>query len=194
VKDCNDRNRLFFTADTHFGCRSQMIVFKRPFKKVAEMDRAMIERWNELIGPQDTVYHLGDFGIHRDFGPNSDQLGDIHAIFQLLNGHKILIMGNHDRESGPVWGLPWAHKTKEPMAIHVEGQEIWLTHFPPKGPWPGKDSGAWCLYGHVHGRSRPKPNCFDVGVDCSDFRPVGYAEIRERMELLKGNFRNSSVM
>lgn len=178
------RNRVFFTADTHFGCRSQMIVFKRPFEKVAEMDKAMIDSWNEAVRPQDTVYHLGDFGIHRDFGPDAQQQGDIHTIFQLLNGRKILIMGNHDEDPGPVWDLPWAQKTRDPMIIRIRGQEIWLTHYPPKGTWPGKDRGGWCLYGHVHGRRRPTACCFDVGVDCWDFRPVEFSEIQERMESL----------
>jgi calcineurin-like phosphoesterase family protein len=27
------------------------------------MDAAMVARWNEVVGPQDEVWHLGDFGM-----------------------------------------------------------------------------------------------------------------------------------
>ena len=119
----------------------------------------MIDRWNSVVKPDDIVFHLGDFGIHRNF-LHAIQLGDLKTVFTTLNGRKILIIGNHDKQ--PVLDLPW-EKQIYSTSIKVNGQDIWLKHFPPKGKWPGKDKGAWCLYGHVHGRRQPKPRCFDVG-------------------------------
>jgi calcineurin-like phosphoesterase family protein len=159
---------VFFTADTHFGSEDHRKYFKRPFPDVVEMAKALIKNWNEVVEPRDVVYHLGDFGI-----------GDtIHAIFQQLNGHKILVRGNHDPE--PVLFLSWADVVRS-LTIYVRGQEIWLAHRPNKG-WSGRDRGAWHLHGHSHGRGRRNGLSLDIGVDCWEFRPVGLAEIRESME------------
>ncbi|NBU74861.1 MAG: hypothetical protein EBS30_06540, partial [Planctomycetes bacterium] len=45
-----------------------------------------IKNWNDRVGPNDKVYHLGDVVINRK------ALG----IMRRLNGDKVLIRGNHD--------------------------------------------------------------------------------------------------
>jgi calcineurin-like phosphoesterase family protein len=50
-----------FTSDYCFGHRRARIVYRRPFPSVAEMDEAMIGRWNGAAHPDDEVWHLGDF-------------------------------------------------------------------------------------------------------------------------------------
>lgn len=58
---------LFFIADTHFGHGSHYDLCRRPFKSVEEMDSFMIERWNERVSGNDTVYIVGDlFYKHKD--------------------------------------------------------------------------------------------------------------------------------
>ncbi|MBM3300559.1 MAG: metallophosphoesterase [Deltaproteobacteria bacterium] len=164
--------RVLFTADTHFGSDGHRIFFKRPFVDVLEMARALIKNWNEVVNPRDLVYHLGDFGV-----------GDsIHAIFHNLNGHKILVRGNHDPE--PVLYLPWADIARS-MTITVRGQEIWLAHEPKRG-WLGRDRGTWHLHGHSHGRRSPSLGSLDAGVECWDYRPVTFNQIQEMMRIMKG--------
>ena len=60
----------------------------RVFADAREMDAVMIARWNEVVGPDDTVYHLGDFALCPDWRKRE--------ILHSLNGRKILIVGNHD--------------------------------------------------------------------------------------------------
>jgi calcineurin-like phosphoesterase family protein len=55
------------------------------------MNEHMIERWNKTISNKDTIYHLGDFA----FG-NKEQISE---IVNRLNGRKILIKGNHCKNS-----------------------------------------------------------------------------------------------
>jgi len=50
------------------------------------MDEDMIEKWNNVVGPKDKVYHLGDVVINRKAIPTLAR----------LNGDKVLIKGNHD--------------------------------------------------------------------------------------------------
>ena len=73
----------FYISDYHFG-HSNIIKFdKRPFYSVDEMDRKMIENWNNVVGQDDTVYILGDFCWDTE-----DRWIE---ILNQLNGKKVLI-------------------------------------------------------------------------------------------------------
>jgi calcineurin-like phosphoesterase family protein len=83
----------FVISDTHWGHTNSWQKFKlpngdplRPFTSTEEMDEAMVERWNAVVRPQDTVYHLGDVVINKK---------SLHHV-KRLNGKKRLIRGNHD--------------------------------------------------------------------------------------------------
>jgi len=79
---------IFVTSDTHFNHEKIIGYCNRPFSDAKEMNEVLINNWNETVGPEDTVYHLGDFAMG---GP-----ARICPIFDQLNGYKILIRGNHD--------------------------------------------------------------------------------------------------
>ena len=53
----------FFTSDTHFGHNNIIEYCKRPYTSVEEMDAALEKNWNEVVKPDDLVYHLGDLAI-----------------------------------------------------------------------------------------------------------------------------------
>jgi calcineurin-like phosphoesterase family protein len=55
----------YFTSDHHFGHAGALGLYRRPFASVAEMDRQMIDWWNSAVGPEDEVWHLGDFAIRQ---------------------------------------------------------------------------------------------------------------------------------
>lgn len=87
-------SNIFLISDTHFG-HSNILTFTdndgkrlREFDTVEEMDELMVERWNSVVRPQDKVYHLGDVVMHKRALP----------ILARLNGEKVLIKGNHDKE------------------------------------------------------------------------------------------------
>ena len=90
--------RTFFTADSHFGHESVIRMSNRPFATVDEMTREMIARWNAVVAPGDTVWHLGDFAFKMP-------VDGARKIFDALNGRKRLVMGNHDKASVRDW--PW---------------------------------------------------------------------------------------
>ena len=79
---------VFFTSDTHFNHKSILQLCNRPFNSIEEHDQKLIENWNSVVGVEDTVFHLGDFC----FG-NAQKWKEIR---NQLNGHIILIIGNHD--------------------------------------------------------------------------------------------------
>lgn len=80
-------SKLWFTSDTHFSHRNSMRYCGRPFLTVEACDEAMIKRWNEVVKPDDLIIHMGDVAMHTK---------PMERIIPKLNGHKILIIGNHD--------------------------------------------------------------------------------------------------
>jgi calcineurin-like phosphoesterase family protein len=81
--------QTWFTADLHLGHENIISSCQRPFETVDEMNRTIIEKWNERVDPADTVWVLGDFAL----GPILESI----VLVSQLHGHKILVAGNHDR-------------------------------------------------------------------------------------------------
>jgi len=82
------KQNIFFTADHHFGHANIIKFSERPFESLEHMNEELIKRWNEKIGKDDTVYHLGDFSLGKpDF---------TKEILDRLNGNIHLIKGNHE--------------------------------------------------------------------------------------------------
>ena len=57
-------SNVWFSADAHYGHKRIIEYCDRPFESVDEMDRALIENWNEVVQPEDDVYFLGDFTLN----------------------------------------------------------------------------------------------------------------------------------
>ena len=155
---------VFFTSDTHFGDHRVMNIRPRPFGSLAEMDAALAERWNAAVGPDDEVWHLGDFA--RSTALARTWLGR-------LNGRKHLLVGNNDPAPETVEGWASVQAYKE---LELEGVQLVLCHYPFRS-WNRMGRGAVNLHGHSHGRMKPFRRQFDVGVDARDFRPVRLKEL-----------------
>ncbi len=161
---------VYFTSDTHFGDAPRLRVDKRPFASVGEMDRAIVERWNETVSADDDVWHLGDFA----FGPPPARIAE---LLTALKGRKHLIIGNND---GPATiELPGWASVQHYAEMTVEGKRLVLCHYPFR-TWNKMGQGVIDLHGHSHGRLTPAPRQYDVGVDVWDFRPVTLAAILGR--------------
>ena len=53
-------NKQFYISDWHYGHANVIAFDNRPFKSLLEMDEALVDRWNAVVSPGDTVYVLGD--------------------------------------------------------------------------------------------------------------------------------------
>lgn len=79
---------LFIVSDTHFSHKNIIKFCGRPFANADEMNEGLIEKWNSVVKPIDTVLHLGDVGFNYS---------SLFKIIPRLNGQgKMLILGNHD--------------------------------------------------------------------------------------------------
>jgi len=151
---------VFFTADTHFGDHRTINISRRPFANTAEMDAAMVERWNAVVGPGDVVWHLGDVARRP---------ADVAELLARLNGSKHLLRGNNDPDA-TLSAHGWA-SVADYAEIELDGRQLVLCHYPFRS-WNGQHRGALNLHGHSHGRLKPMPRQFDVGVDVHDFAPI----------------------
>jgi calcineurin-like phosphoesterase family protein len=160
---------VFFTADTHFGHGGALGLYRRPFASVAAMDAAMIAAWQESVGPQDEVWHLGDFAVGRRV--------DAAALLAVLPGRKHLVIGNNDPAA--TTSLPGWASVQHYAEAGMDGIRIVLCHYAFR-TWRDQSRGAWNLHGHSHGRLKPDLHQVDVGVDAWGFRPVTLASLMAR--------------
>ena len=107
------------TSDHHFGHVEALGLYQRPFAFVAEMDRQMIDRWNSVIGPDDEVWHLGDFAIRL----RPDR---VTALVKTLHGRKHLITGNND--DAAVNGCDGWENIQPYAEVSVDGVHLVLCH------------------------------------------------------------------
>ncbi len=158
---------IFFTSDTHFGHGGALGLYRRPFASVAAMNEALVERWNETVGSDDVVWHLGDFAIRQ-------RPAVVAELLARLNGRKHLVAGNNDPPATAE--LDGWESVQPYVEITAEGVSLVLCHYPFRS-WRGMGKGWLNLHGHSHGRLKPLPRQFDVGVDVWGFRPVTLGEI-----------------
>ena len=158
---------VFYTADTHFGHGGALGLYRRPFPSVDAMDTAMVDAWNATVAPEDEVWHLGDFALNRDAGA-------MQALLDRLHGRKHLVSGNND---GPATLSLDGWASVQPYAEReLDGRRLVLCHYALR-TWRDMGRRAIDLHGHSHGRLKPMPRQFDVGVDVRGFRPVTLAQL-----------------
>jgi calcineurin-like phosphoesterase family protein len=175
--------QTFFTSDTHFDDPYAIEYFHRPFQSVDEMNAVMVERWNRAVSEDDTVYHLGDVTLE-----------DIHHFTKWvvqLHGRIKILPGSHDGPwlkdfvaSEKVQVIPPLVSLEFPeISAGASPQVIVLCHYSMQ-VWDRSSQGSWHLFGHSHGRLKGIGSSFDVGVDCTEFRPLSLEEVAARMTQL----------
>jgi len=187
---------VFLVSDTHFGhagvcrfVRNDGVTKLRPWDDPAEMDEAMVERWNERVRPNDKVYHLGDVVLNRK------ALG----IMRRLNGDKVLIRGNHDIFKDEDY-TPYFRSLR---GYHVMNGMI-LSHIPIHSESLGRFGVN--IHGHLHANRVMLPgfngkitDIVDVRYHCvcveqTDFAPILFEDVIKRIRAEGGEigFKNGN--
>ncbi len=175
---------IYFTSDLHFGHEQVLELCRRPFRNVQDMNISLIERFNDVVKPADTVYILGDVA-HRM------PLSEVQALLFEMNGSKVLLPGNHDLAYD--YAQPYQTKNgrmvqlfdeiTDMKIIQFEKRTLVLMHYPMLS-WLDSRRGTIMLHGHIHATSgyNTKNQAmglrrFDVGVDANNYAPVSITEI-----------------
>lgn len=160
----------WFISDTHFSHTNIIRYAGRPFQSVKEMDERLIENWNALITPQDTVFFLGDFGLGTtDF---------LAGLCVRLHGNKICIRGNHDGTPAKMQKIGFS-LALESAFIKIGRHQVELVHI-PSHPAPSH----FQLHGHVH-EKRPNKlvdRQLNLSVEVWDYKPVSEKTIIAQLD------------
>ena len=165
-------NKSWIIADTHWGHKNILGFANRPFANIKEHDELLISNWNNVVGENDTVHHLGDVAYRctMDYALN---------IMKRLNGIKHLVVGNHDDDlalrMNNIRPNTWA-SIKYYDEVEYDRQRIILFHYPMR-TWHWNYKGTIQLFGHVHGHMPPYGKSFDIGVDCWNYTPVSLEQV-----------------
>ena len=181
--------KIFFTSDLHANHFNIIASCNRPFKDEKEMNEALIENWNSVVDNDSIVFCLGDFawGGYNKWKEFRDS----------LNGHIILIKGNHDDNCLTSTGeKEFFDFVTYQMKIKIENRAVYLNHYPflcYAGIYREPENQVWALHGHIHygknslgGRDVPRmdflfPTQYDVGVDMNNYTPISWGELKDKI-------------
>ena len=183
----------FFTSDTHFNHANIIRFCNRPFKDVTQMNETLIVNWNNVVGEDDTVFHLGDFCLGG--------AAEWTQVLNRLNGKIYLIMGNHDLKNIRQGFIQRFEHVTMQMHIEIGKKKIYLCHYPFLC-FEGGYKEVWQLFGHVHTRKNNTgndagrlqylyPTQYDVGVDNNGFAPVSFEQVKR---LINKQFEQTRVV
>lgn len=167
----------FVWSDTHFHHKRMWAEFKRkddgnplrPFASLDEMDEAMIENHNKIVGDNDIVYHCGDFS----FGGKPN----IAKFARRLRGRQRLIMGNHDYDAKDY--VDHFEKVMSWKEIEINKITFVLTHAPLyRGGFDYRFKGdSYNIHGHLHDILTGQPYHINVCVENIGFKPVAIEDL-----------------
>lgn len=134
---------IFLISDSHFNHTMLITQGFRP----DDYGQQIIANWQRVVGPEDTVLHLGDV-IFR----SASMLPEIMAK---LPGTKILIRGNHDRERHEYYERRGFHLCVDQLVR----DEILFTHIPVV---PLPEEVSYNIHGHFHNDSSHRSEAFEA--------------------------------
>ncbi|GEL16055.1 metallophosphoesterase family protein [Pediococcus cellicola] len=172
----------FFTADTHFFHKDLLgynDFAPRPFPSVEVMNETIIKNWNARVKPADTVYHLGDIALYFTH-PAKLSNEAVFEVLKALNGHLILIKGNHDsrdlfkfldHHNFILTGKPKFEFHDVGALIKLNHRQLYMTHYPMM---MGIVKQIINLHGHIHHYSVNIKEDINVGVDTPEKAYLDY--------------------
>lgn len=170
-------SEFYVTSDTHWAHTNIIKYSNRPFADVEEMNQALVKNINDVVGADDWLFHLGDwsFGGIDNVKKYRDQINCKNIV---------LVLGNHDQHIQKSPDLQKLFTEVHPSYLErkINGQEITFCHYAMR-VFNKSHRGAWNLYAHSHGSLPDDPTAlaFDVGVDCWDYKPLHFDQVKEIM-------------
>jgi calcineurin-like phosphoesterase family protein len=179
-------SKIFVTSDLHFNHDREFIWGPRGFHSIEGMNEAIVQRWNSVVSPEDTVYVLGDLCLG-----GGEALAKNEELLLRLNGNLQIILGNHDTTPRKIMYASLPNVTLVPVyadMLHYKGYHFYMSHFPTMTSNLEKETLKQCtinLYGHTHQQNnfyQDIPFMYHVGVDSHNCYPVLLDDIIEEMK------------
>lgn len=165
-------SKIYIIGDTHFNHHNIIEYCDRPFESVADMNDCLIANWNSVVNDDDKVIVNGDFALGgRD---------TIVGIGQQLKGHKLLILGNHDRASRNVYyEAGFEYVSQYPIIV----DEFYIISHTPQ--YIQNKSVYANIFAHIH--TNPMYNSvssrsFCTSVERINYFPMSFDSIKKAMK------------
>lgn len=172
---------IFFVADEHYGHGNIIKFCDRPFDNIMDHDETMISNHNEVIGPNDTVIHGGDTSWRS--------VDRTIEIIKRLDGKHIMLKGSHDKVIEKI-------SRREPNLFEYAGYmyelvahnkyHITVCHYCMR-TWPRSHYNSWHCFAHSHCKLNPIGKSHDIGVDCNNFYPISFDQLKDIMDTKPDN-------
>lgn len=185
--DVSDGKDVFFISDFHLFHKNVIKFDNRPFldktgePDVQAMHQGIINGWNNVVGPDDVVFYLGDL----IFG-NPDRANE---ILWALNGKIHYIMGNHD-DYKDIVNFKRFETVHDLVDLTIVGdpnrKELFfqLLHYPIFSH-RSASHGWYHIHGHCHGNLHHgdtrsfyvNRRAIDVGCNVINYTPISYKDV-----------------
>ena len=151
-------DQTWIIADTHFFHENIGRYCNRP----ENWQTQIIQKWNQLVQPDDVVFHLGDLALARK--------ADVKELVEQLSGRIFILRGNHDRFSRTFYQSLGITLVSDPHEmLYLSGQRLIFSHRPilPLEP------DALNLHGHIHNNPTPELGAqhINMSVEVREYRP-----------------------
>ena len=175
---------IWFCSDLHLG-HANMYKFTnydgtkcRPWDNYEEAEEYMIQEFNKVLKPEDTLYCLGDVASKTDRAS--------YFFNSLVPCRRILLMGNHDNKIGFKFLSKYFNEIRG--AYNLENYI--MTHIPVSSGSKGRFRRN--LHGHCHSNiitldnngKIPDPWYRNVCVERTGFKLINFSEIKTETEKL----------
>ena len=160
-------SKTYFIADTHFNHYNIIKYCNRPFTNVKDMNKTIIDRWNNVVKRDDIVYHLGDFAL--------DNFEEISNFRKQLNGRIFLVLGNHDTYNIKRYYEAGFDKVYDTPIIYSD--YFILSHRPI---FINENMPYANIFGHVHNNAvyeTVTKYSYCVSVERIDYQPISFNDI-----------------
>lgn len=201
----------FWTSDPHYWHNNVITYCKRPYTSIEEMNEALVENFNKIVGRDDHTFIVGDFSL---------AFRAVETYVNRLNGTKSLVAGNHDfchpahkKSRTPENRQKWTDKYLECGfdEVYIEhkfvlknGVYVRMCHLPYRdaseeqnhAKHRPEDDGTILLCGHVHEKWKVRYTeagtaMVNVGVDVWDYKPVSEDELCELFLVTNGDLMDT---
>ena len=165
----------YFTSDWHLNETriGDFNPFFRPFRSVQEQNDTIIGNLNDIVQPNDELYHLGDVAMDEE---------GVKLLDRIKCQNRVLIVGNYDEDKLDQLAK-YFDDVREGMDLQVGDVNCYLNHYPVNGV-----PDRFNITGHIHGLWKVKPNMVNVGTDAWHFRPVSEKEILFVYNAIKNHY------
>ena len=171
---------FFVLSDSHFGHKNIIKYANRPDNH----ERIMVERWNNTVGDNDVVLHLGDLL----FTSNAEkQVRFFEETAPSLNGDKYLILGNHDKKSWKGFYERAGFKVIKPFHMRYRNFLVSFDHYPADVV---KGEEEIRVHGHIHTsgygsvyekhKTMKKYGNINVSVEMIDYTPKSIEKLLDK--------------